>query len=624
MSPHTRKQQQQQQQCHTSTSPKWRKHTKVIFILSIFLSLPSLAQTASEKSILIEFYEATRGDNWKERVSWNTNDPVCSWYGVFCEGRTANDDEGVTRIDLNNNNLNGKIPEVFWQLPHLLNLNLRSNLLTSASLEGLQTADPSSDPRSPLELLILSENHVTGVDGIGHARETLRNVNINRNQIDRELPADLFELTNLETLYIAFNQIPGTVPTLIGRLSKLAEFYAFDNRFSGQLPSEIGLLDSCQILGLGNNFLTGTLPTDMNQMVNMRDMSIHHVTSSDDAQQFTGVSGPLLSFGDMPFLTLLFLDGNSLSGTLPSDFLRHNNNAEAPVSVGLTKNNITGTIPKSLERFQALSIDLVGNPITGIPEELCEKGGWMGGLVEELKCDAILCGIGTFNVDGRATGEGNPCLPCEDADSTQFFGSTFCATSTSMDSIWQILAAFYVALAGEKWTIRDGWDIFDNLANGENPTSLESLGIDICDGWYGIDCENGEVTSISLPQNALFGTIPETVFSIPLLKVFDVSNNNVELPNLEVVGRAENLSTLILSNIKMEALDGIGQLTGLEQLYLDGQTFIANISEDLYQLTSLKALHLQHGHFVGTMSTDIGRLSNLVLYVPISSFISQV
>jgi hypothetical protein len=163
--------------------------------------------------------------------------------------------------------------------------------------------------------------------------------------------------------------------------------------------------------------------------------------------------------------------------------------------------------------------------------------------------------------------------------------------------------------------IRTGWDIFDNLANGESPTSLAKLGIEICDGWYGIDCENGELTSISLPQNELFGTIPEVVFAIPSLRVFDLSNNNVDLPTLEAVGRAENLRTLILSNIKMESLVGIEQLTGLEQLYLDGQAFTSDLPDGLYQLTNLRALHLQHGHFVGTLSTEISGLKNLALYV---------
>jgi ER lumen protein retaining receptor len=431
---------QHQRQHQRGSTPIQRIRASVLLTILCFWWLPSLAHSATEKSLLAEFYEATRGDGWNERYGWKSGDPVCSWYGVSCEGGTLNDDEGVTRIDLNHNNLNGTIPEIFWQLPNLVNLNLRGNLLTSASLQGLQTADPGLDPRSPLELMVLSENLLTEMDGIGHARETLRNVNVSNNQLDRELPVDLFELTNLETLHIAFNPIPGTLPTLVGRLSKLTELFAFRNRFTGQIPSEIGLLGSCQVLSLADNFWTGTLPTDMNLMVDLMELSIHRqdVSHEHARRPYIGISGALPSFGDMPRLTLLLLDGNSFSGTIPSDFLLHNDNQNIPVTVGLANNSITGTIPKALERFDAMNIDLVGNFITGIPDELCEKSNWMGGFVEEHKCDAILCAVGTSNENGRATWKDSVCLPCEDDDIYPYFGSTSCEKSTSTDSISQV------------------------------------------------------------------------------------------------------------------------------------------------------------------------------------------
>ena len=634
-----------------------------LFLLVLFLPSSAQAQDSSdrpsEKSLLIELFEATRGDSWKEHTNWKTNEPICSWYGVTCDGgpnKSDQDDEGVTRLDLSNNNLNGEIPDVLWKLPNLNHVNLRSNLLTNANLQGLQTSDPISDPRSPLRLLVLSENHLTDIEGIGYAHDTLQNFNINKNQLSSQLPTSIWQLTNLETLYLAFNQLSGTVPTLIGRLSKLTEFYAFDNRYTGQLPSELGLLDSCQVFGLGNNFITGTLPTEINQMVNIRDLSIHHVTNkngdddltqqasgnnggdtshstSSSSSSFQGITGPLLSFGDMPYLSLLFLDGNSLTGTIPSDFLRHNSNTDQPVTVGLANNHLTGTIPKSLERFDALSLDAVGNSFTEIPNELCAKGGWMGGLVEEHKCDAILCSIGTYNTQGRATGDDNPCMPCDDdtatGDEQKYLGSTFCATSTSNTSIWQILRSFYRGLSGDKWTVKDGWDIFDSRdgVTGSNTNDDTSY----CNGgdkaWTGIECnDDNEIIGISLPQNELFGTVPDSIFAMSTLKLFDVSNNNVVLTNLEAAAAAmdnsdvttnnENfLETLILSNIKMESISGLQQLTNLEHLYLDGATFKTNLPDDLYSLTKLRALHLQHGHFNGPISSQIGMLSDLTLYV---------
>lgn len=563
----------------------------------------------NEAVYLNKLYDSAAGDNWKDNTNWKSKEPVCSWFGVTCEDGSPTDGEGVTQIDMNHNNLNGKIPPEIWKLPKLKQLNLRGNLLTSASFEELRTPTDKA-PRSPIETIILSENHITDMKGIGYAGDTLTNLNLNKNQIDEELPIELFQLTNLETLFLAFNNILGTIPTLIGRLSKLSEVYAFNNRFTGQIPSEFGLLDNCQILGLGDNLLTGTLPTELNQMVNMRDLSIHHVQAADGQPKHPGLSGPLLTFGDMPFLTLLFLDGNSFTGTIPSDFLRHNNNLDTPVSVALSYNNITGALPKSLERFESLSIDLVGNRITEIPPELCEKGGWMGGLVEEYKCDAILCGKNSYSLEGRTIADDSTCQPC--SDDYPYLGAETCSTDASQQSPWKVLAGFYLAMSGSKWTVRTGWDAFDILFDGGVAADLEAMNIDVCAGFYGVTCnEDGEVTRISLPKNEMFGSIPPTVFTLPKLEVFDLSNNNVEMKDLRSVGRAEGLSSLVLSNVKLDSISGVGDLKLLEQLYLDGLNIQGTLPDELFDLTNLRTLHLQHGSFAGTLPPLIGQLTQL-------------
>jgi hypothetical protein len=590
---------------------------------NIAVAGPAVAETSrvltmDPYEILEIFYDATGGGGWTNNANWKQRElPICTWHGIFCD---KNGD--ITNIELDRNNLNGKIPSEVWKLPKLKHFNARANLLTDAGLDGLQTLDPISDPRSPIELLILSENQITSIIGVGLAQGTLQYLNLNKNQIDQKLPEEVFDLIHLETFYIAFNQISGPLPTTIGRLTKLTEIYAFNNRLSGTLPSELGLLDKCQILGLGNNLWTGTIPTEINEMVNLRDLSIHKsktggVTTPGGGipeggdHRSTGLTGPIPTFGDMPFLTLLFLDGNDLSGTIPTDFLRHNNNTAYTVTVGLSHNNITGILPKSLERFESLNIDLVGNAITSIPPELCEKTGWMGGLVEEYKCDAILCPSGTYNQQGRVVGddEDDACKPCD--DDHLYLGSATCLSDPNSQKPWEILAAFYMALSGDKWTNKGGWEVFDNLFSGETMEELKELDIDICDGWYGILCQDGEPTRLALPGNQLFGLIPEFIFSIPW-RVFDVSDNNVQMNDFDVVGESsDHLTSLILSNIKLMSLDGINKLSNLDQLYLDGMNIGGPLPDSLFELTHLRNLHLQHGRFNGTLPTFIGRLTGL-------------
>jgi Leucine-rich repeat (LRR) protein len=591
--------------------------TTSCYVLTASPSFVSAAKP-STRDILEQFFDATNGHKWSMNENWKTRDArVCTWYGVQC-----NDQEDVTRIELDRNNLIGSIPVDFWKLTNLSALNLRSNFLVNASFGGLATDDPENDPRAPVELLILSENQISSIDGIGNLRDTLQYVNLNKNQIDQAIPNDVFGLTNLRTLYVAFNELTGTLPTLIGRLTKLTEFYAFSNHLTGQLPSELGQLNKCQILGIGNNLWSGTLPTELNDMVNLRDLSIHHnpttnflIENGDQeswSQQYqqsrTGITGPLLSFGNLPYLSMLYLDGNHLSGTIPPDFLRHNNNTDQDVSIGLKNNNITGAVPKALERFEKLSLDLVGNSINSIPLELCEKGGWMGGLVEEYGCDAILCPLGTYTTDGHAAGAESACTPC--GDGFPYLGATSCSTDFADQEPWEILAGFYLAMGGDKWDQRDGWDVFDNLFDGETLQELEMSNMTICTGWYGILCEGGVPTRLSLPDNSLFGVIPRLIYDISW-SVFDLSDNNVQMEDLTIIRHPEAMRSFIMSNAKIQSLEGIEKLTNLEQLYLDGLDIRDSLPSSLFDLTRLKTLHLQHGHFTGLLSPSVGKLDKL-------------
>ena len=592
-------------------SPGRRIQYSVVLLIS---QLVSALCSVIERDILVEFFDATNGNSWKNKENWKSGD-ICTWHGIGCNPRKM-----VQSITLDRNNLNGSVPPSLWQLENLQHVNLRMNLLTSLSLTGL--SDPQNEPHSPLETMVVSDNHLTDLRGIANAGTNLKDFNANKNQIDEPVLEELSLLVNLQTLYIAFNQIPGTIPTRIGRLSKLSGFYAFDNRLTGTIPTEIGLLDQVQILGLGNNLLTGTLPTEMEQMVNIRDLSLHHMRreGSTLAEKSAGLSGPLLTFGSIPYLSILFLDGNRLTGTIPFDFLRHNVHTDTPISVGLTNNQLTGTLPKPLERFEALSIDLVGNQITGIPDELCVKGGWMGGLVEQFQCDAILCAPGTYASLGRASGPEDPCLPCDSDAGSSWYGNTACVSSadgtpeSGSSPDWVVLSELYTGTRGIHWVVRDGWEVFDGLAKGEESLSdLTRIGIDVCTGWFGVVCnESNQVIDLFLPANRLYGEVPGTLFMMAMLKTVDLSNNNVRLPNFLEISQAKRLNVLMASNVRIQSMEGIEQLTNLRELRIDGQMLEQTLPIELFRLTSLETLHLQHSKFNGSIPSEVGLLTSLL------------
>jgi hypothetical protein len=72
----------------------------------------------------------------------------------------------------------------------------------------------------------------------------------------------------------------------------------------------------------------------------------------------------------------LDLSNNDLSGSLPATFLGNSSVINQSLSILLSNNAITGSVPIELGRFENLDLELGGNEIWELPEELCENGKW--------------------------------------------------------------------------------------------------------------------------------------------------------------------------------------------------------------------------------------------------------
>ena len=382
----------------------------------------AIAQTPhTEREILNQFFADTAGLQWLSRNGWATAAPICSWYGVTCDDDTA--DEGVISIELPSNNVARKLTPRLYQMPFLRILNLSDNPIQDASFEGLGLVNEQDmtdlGTPSPLTMVDFSQCLLTHTAGIRLAAATLVELRLTKNQLSF-FPADVYELTNLQKLYVNYNPMRGIIASQIGQLRALQEFYAYSNQLTGSLPTEIGLLDKVQVFTMANNRLTGTIPTEVNNMLNLQVFSLHGGTADDEEEgtdsmeappvTHPGLTGPIPSFAAAPRLSKLFLADNSFNGALPEDFLAHNQLTEEYVLVNLRNNKLTGGIPPVLRRFSTLNIDLVGNALTGnIPDYLCTRSQWMNGLVESFGCDAILCHSGSYNDRGQQTSGDTPC-----------------------------------------------------------------------------------------------------------------------------------------------------------------------------------------------------------------------
>ena len=80
--------------------------------------------TLTDKAALEALYNATNGPSWTDNTHWTSDAPLSSWYGV-----TTNSDGRVTRLELDDNGLRGKLPAALGDLSELERLNLEDNAL---------------------------------------------------------------------------------------------------------------------------------------------------------------------------------------------------------------------------------------------------------------------------------------------------------------------------------------------------------------------------------------------------------------------------------------------------------------------------------------------------------------
>ena len=537
------------------------------------------SSSESEREILVNFYNSMDGRNWKIDDNWlDLSADVCDFYGVGCDpgGR-------VISLVLRNNGLRGNVPSDLFGLQGLKTLNLESNEI---ELDFFAASRATS-----LESLDLTATGIRFTNTLSSLSSlpNFRFLSLASNNLSGPIPDGVFSITSLEDLDLSYNEFTGTLSDSIGDLTNLKTFNCNGAGISGPLPATIGSLANLEEFSASENEFTGILPNALNSLTNLRTLALQQVTENN-----VGITGPLPSFINLEQLTSLHLDGNAITGTLPSNFLINSRRLQAGIDIGLSDNLLRGAIPAGWSRFDSLMIDLAGNQISSIPSSLCSKAGWMNGAVQLFQCDAILCPPGTYNTAGHQRDAASKCLGCP---SNNFYGATFCGSqgSTDISSELNILMDIFSATNGNEWTNKAGWD----------------SSTDYCNSFYGVECDGaGRVTSIVLPKNNLKGVVPQSVFQLQSLRKLTLSGNAIKL-TFEGISFAEKLIELALDDTNIETLQGISNSVNLQILNLAGNNLEGTIPSDIYETTTLKTINLGHNSLSGKLDNLIGRLGSL-------------
>lgn len=227
---------------------------------------------------------------------------------------------------------------------------------------------------SNLEGLYLSQNNLSGPIPmeVGNLK-SLRYLYIFESSLEGDIPSSITNLVNVEDLVLYNNKLSGNLPASIGDMRKLFSIWLSENDIEGSIPSSIGNLSNLEFLDLSKNEIEGDIPTSIGQLRNLSTLSLSENRLTGNIPTSLSLLTKLRTFG---------LSNNMLSGSLPADI---GTNAPQFTRYDVSFNNLSGPIPKNIGNIRSsiLSLlDLSHNNFTGpIPAELGLLEALVGGTL---------------------------------------------------------------------------------------------------------------------------------------------------------------------------------------------------------------------------------------------------
>ncbi|KZV37202.1 inactive leucine-rich repeat receptor-like protein kinase [Dorcoceras hygrometricum] len=340
------------------------KRFKILIKFTVIFFLTSLCTCKEFELELLLSIKASINDPFQALSSWNSSVFFCKWEGVSCL-----DSSHVSKIELPEKNLSGRISYSIFRLPDIQTIDLSNN-------QFIGEIPPTLSSCFSLRYLNLSNNNLTGVIQAGPL-PVLETLDLSNNMLSGKIPQDMglysglkfldlggnllvgelhdsiSNMTRLEFLTLASNQLSGEIPRNLGIMKNLRWIYLGYNNFSGEIPKEIGELPFLNHLDLVYNNLTGEIPSSLGNLTNLEYLFLY----------FNKLTGPIPDrIFELKKLVSLDLSDNSLTGELPDSL----NNCKSLQRIRIQKNRFSGEISPE---FTALPLvyflDLSSNKLSG-------------------------------------------------------------------------------------------------------------------------------------------------------------------------------------------------------------------------------------------------------------------
>ncbi|KAL5072937.1 hypothetical protein RYX36_011921 [Vicia faba] len=438
-----------------------------------------------------------------------------------------------------NTSFSGEIPYTIGNLRQLYKLDL-SNCQFNGTLPN------SLSNLTELRYIDLSSNSLTGPVPSFYMAKKLTHLDLSHNHLSGEIPSSShFEgLNNLVSIDLCDNSIKGSIPSSLFSLSLLQKIQLSSNQFS-KFDKLINVSSSViHTLDLSSNILSGPFPMPITQL--------HSLSVLDLSSNMLNESLSLDELLELRNLTTLDLSYNNLSINVNVENADHTSFPNIS-TLSLACCNLT-TFPSFLRNKSRLTIlDLSKNQIQG------KVPNWVWKLQH----------LQSLNVSHNML--------------------------TGLEGPLQNLTSNLISL-----------DLHNNQLKGPIPVfpkyaSYLDYSMNKFSSFIPQDTGNylTFTTFLSLSNNTLHGSIPESLCHAPNLQVLDISMNNISgmIPSCLMT----MTQTLVVLNLKMNNLTGhipdvFPASCALRTLDLQKNNLDGQIPKSLVKCSLLEVLDLAHNN----------------------------
>ena len=195
----------------------------------------------------------------------------------------------------------------------------------------------------------------------------LQTIQIVGSKLKGEIPAWFYDMTSLSKVRLNSNDLTGSLSDKLGQLTELTELYLnLNKQFAGNLPSSIGQLQKLESLNIAQTAIGGEIPQSLSQCKALKNFMAWN----------NQLSGEIPDFWDqLPNVGVLQLYGNpGLTGNIPASI----GTLKSATGIQLKECNLTGNIPASFGGLEKCgNLQLNGNKLSGVvPTEVQTHPKW--------------------------------------------------------------------------------------------------------------------------------------------------------------------------------------------------------------------------------------------------------